>query len=175
MSDLIALNPQILTIGLNAIVNANGASFEIAEIGISPNAFTPNASMTSLPGEVARSPIAGGVDKGSTVEVSAPFSGALQTWVRSVCFYNKDGVPLAIYSQPTGALSYKQAGEYLLLSYAIDFSVLPEGSVTVVAGAPDFSLLFTGEFATHGAYMMNLNHNLNLLKDRVKQLEEANT
>jgi len=140
-----ALQPQILTIGLNAMVNNVGANFAIAKVGISATNFTPNKDMTALPGELLRVPIMGGVDKGKSLHINAQILGALATPIRAVAFYDENDVPFAIYGAPTGTLTIKEAGERVVLGYDIDFSAVTNGNVTIVQGATDLNLIYDNE------------------------------
>lgn len=128
------LQPVITKAGLAAIFNTTNSGFaaEITHVVVGTGNYTPSYEQKTLRNQVAKYPIAGGEKLTSTLlHLSAVVDGPGAFWVREIGFLLSDGTLLAVWSHPTEALTYKPAGDQLLLAYDLSLAALPANSVTI--------------------------------------------
>jgi len=129
----------ITTAGLAALVAAGGggtAPITIAAIGVSASIFTPDPSMTALPGEIKRvTTISGGVIAPAVIHLGMMDNSADAYTLNGFGLYLADGTLFGVYSQ-SAAIYTKTAGSVGLLACDVTFE---EGSASAVTfGATGF-------------------------------------
>ncbi|MEN5225528.1 phage tail protein [Pseudomonas asiatica] len=152
-----ALQPVITKAGLAAIFNATNSGFsaEITHIVVGTGNYTPSNEQKTLRNQVAKYPIAGGEKLTSTLlHLSAVADGPAAFWVREIGFLLSDGTLLAVWSHATEALTYKPAGDQLLLAYDLSLSALPANSVTINTTAAGLNLTLAEPLAALAASLM---------------------
>ena len=127
------LQITVTTAGRAAIVNAENtgtAPVRIAQIGITAQAFTPNAGMTALPGEMKRlTTFAGAAVADDTVHVTVRDDSADVYTMRGFALYLENGTLFALYGQ-AGAILEKSAQAMMLLAADIRFVQVDATSLT---------------------------------------------
>lgn len=117
--------------GRAALINAanNGTlARTVAAIGVTATAFTPSATLTTIPNEIKRiAAISGDVVAPDTVHVTVRDEGAETYTVRGFALWLDNGILLGTYSQPAVIVEKSGAGIMLL---AFDLRVL-DGSVNI--------------------------------------------
>ncbi|GLO25420.1 phage tail protein [Pseudomonas putida] len=139
------LQPVITKGGLAAIFNASktGLSAEITHVVLGTSGYTvlPGTDQKVLRAQVGKYPIAGGEKLTSTLlHLTAVVDGAAAFWVREIGFLLSDGTLLAVWSHATEALTFKPAGDQLLLAYDLSLAALPADSVTINTTSPGLNL-----------------------------------
>lgn len=127
------LQITVTTAGHAAIVNAENtgtAPVRIAQIGITAQAFTPDAGMTALPGELKRlTTFAGAAVADDTVHVTVRDDSADVYTMRGFGLYLENGTLFALYGQ-AGAILEKSAQAMMLLAADIRFVQVDATSLT---------------------------------------------
>ncbi|POZ60183.1 phage tail protein [Chromobacterium alticapitis] len=146
--------PLILDCGLAAIQLAghDGVQLRITHIALGDAGYAPDVAQTALKHEIVRYPIADGQSQGPRqLHLTALASDQTEFWVREVAFILENGQPLAIWSDPSQALAYKQANLELLLAFDLALSGVPADSVTVQSTGAGLNLALGEELASLGA------------------------
>jgi|GEM_PF-3829430 len=142
---MLTRNPRITAAGLALFTKqAPGFSVALTHVAVGTAVYDPTGNETALKSEFARFPIATGVDiSASQLQVGALVKdtdpqgrSANNKWIGEIGFYVGTTL-LAVMSQSARALFYKSPELDVALSYILDFSTLPPGSLTV--GAPKLS------------------------------------
>jgi len=168
-----ALKLTITSAGYAALRNAeaNGTNaVVIAQAGMTPTAFTPDASMTSVPGELKRvSTISGGATAADTMHVTIR-DGSTDTYsLFGIGLYLNDGTLFAVYSQPT-LIGQKSAQAALLIAMDTKFADINAASLTF--GDTNFQLnMATTD--TPGVVRLALNADVIAGTDAVKVVTSA--
>jgi hypothetical protein len=127
--------------GYAALVNAqhNGAApVTIAQIGVTGTAFVPDASQTSLAGEIKRlATIAGGATGPSTMHVTIKDDSTDTYSAYGFGLYLADGTLFAVFGQAT-ALLQKASAATMLVAADVIFSDVDAASLTF--GDTDFQI-----------------------------------
>ena len=118
--------------GRAALVNAANTGtlpVQITAIGVTPQAFTPAATHTALPGEIKRLPtFAGAVVADDTIHVTIRDDGPDTYTLRGFGLYLQDGTLFAVYSQ-AGVILEKSTQAMLLLAVDVRFVEVPATSL----------------------------------------------
>ncbi|UGA38917.1 phage tail protein [Chromobacterium haemolyticum] len=146
-----ALIPQMLDAGLAAIqlAGGDGVRLRITHIALGDAAYTPHPGQLGLRHEIVRYPIADGKTTGPRqLHLTALADDSAEFWVREVAFILENGQALAVWSHPSQALVYKQAGLELLLAYDLTLAGVPPDSVIVQSTGAGLSLHLAEELAS---------------------------
>ncbi|PRP72447.1 phage tail protein [Chromobacterium amazonense] len=152
------LIPIILDSGLKAIqlASQDGVQLRITHVALGDAGYAPSAGQTMLKRERARYPIADGKSEGPRqLHLTALADDDKEFWIREVAFILEGGQPLAIWSHPTQALAYKQAGMQLLLAYDLALSGVPADCVTVQSTGAGLNLSLAEELAAFASAQIN--------------------
>jgi hypothetical protein len=118
--------------GRAALVNAANTGtlpVQITAIGVTPQAFTPAATHTALPGEIKRLPtFAGAVVADDTIHVTLRDDGPDTYTLRGFGLYLQDGTLFALYGQ-SGVILEKSSQAMLLLAVDVRFVEVPATSL----------------------------------------------
>ncbi len=142
---MLTSNPRITAAGLALFTNqAPGFSVSVTHIALGSAVYDPTGTETALQSEFARFPIATGADiSPSQIQVGVLVTDAdpqarstSNKYVGEIGFYVGSTL-LAVLSQADRALFYKSPDLDVPISYVLDFSTLPPGSLRV--GAPGLS------------------------------------
>ncbi|OQS32829.1 phage tail-collar fiber domain-containing protein [Chromobacterium haemolyticum] len=159
-----ALIPQMLDAGLAAIqlASGDGVRLRITHIALGDAAYTPHPSQLGLRHEIVRYPIADGKSTGPRqLHLTALADDSAEFWVREVAFILENGKALAVWSHPSQALVYKQAGLELLLAYDLTLAGVPPDSVIVQSTGAGLNLHLAEELASlAGAVVAGMNADL---------------
>ena len=136
---MLARNPRLTAAGLALFTNQGpGFSVSVTHIALGGTSYDPTGSETALKSEFARFP----VSTGATISASQIQIGTLVTntdpqarstsnkYIGEIGFYVGTTL-LAVLSQSDRALFYKSPDLDVPISYVLDFSTLPPGSLTV--------------------------------------------
>lgn len=188
-----ALIPQMLDAGLAAIqlASGDGVKLRITHIALGDAGYTPHPGQLGLRHEVVRYPIADGKTTGPRqLHLTALADDSAEFWVREVAFILENGQALAVWSHPSQALVYKQAGLELLLAYDLTLAGVPPDSVIVQSTGAGLNLSLAEELASlasavvvgmqtdlqhdsalaeHGRALSALHTDLTALDERVKR------
>ena len=146
-----ALIPQMLDAGLSAIqlASGDGVKLRITHIALGDAAYTPHPGQLGLRHEIVRYPIADGKTTGPRqLHLTALADDSAEFWVREVAFILENGQTLAVWSHPSRALVYKQAGLELLLAYDLTLAGVPPDSVVVQSTGAGLNLHLAEELAS---------------------------
>lgn len=151
----VILRPVTTTAGIAAAWNASktGIKLEIASVTLGLAGYTPNES-SKIKSPVVTYPVASGKKSGSQIHIDFVADDSQAFWVREVSFNLTDGTPFSIWSDPTTALLYKEAGDRLIIGLDFALKGLPADSITVVAGDPSLNLALAEELAALAAAQM---------------------
>lgn len=142
---MLTRNPRLTAAGLALFTNqAPGFSVSVTHIALGSAVYDPVGDELALKSEFARFPIATGADiSPSQIQVGALVTNAdpaarstSNKYIGEIGFY-VGATLLAVLSQSDRALFYKSPDLDVPISYILDFSTLPPGSLTV--GAPGLS------------------------------------
>jgi len=129
----------ITTAGLAELVAAGGggtSTIAIAAVGVTASIFTPDPSMTTLPGEIKRvATISGGVIAPAVIHLGMRDDSTDAYTMNSFGLYLADGTLFGIYSQ-SAAIYTKTAGSVGLL--ACDIAFVEGAASAVTFGATGF-------------------------------------
>ncbi|MBM2883173.1 phage tail protein [Chromobacterium phragmitis] len=148
------LVPQLLDSGLAAIqlASGDGVKLRITHVALGDAGYTPTAGQTGLQHEIVRYPIADGKSVGPRqLHLTALADDGTEFWVREVGFVLEGGAFLAVWSDPSKALAYKQAGLELLLAYDLTLAGVPPDSVVVQSTGAGLNLHLAEELASLAA------------------------
>lgn len=146
-----ALLPQMLDAGLAAIqlASGDGVRLRISHIALGDAGYTPHPGQLGLRHEIVRYPIADGKTTGPRqLHLTALADDGAEFWVREVAFILENGQALAVWSHPSQALVYKQAGLELLLAYDLTLAGVPPDSVVVQSTGAGLNLHLAEELAS---------------------------
>lgn len=136
-----ALTLTVTTAGRAALVNAKHDGTNavlVASIGVTAAVFTPDPSLTKLPGEAKRlTTLSGGATAPDTVHVTIRDTSADTYTVRGIGLYLQDGTLFGVYGQ-AGVLAEKSAQATLLL--AVDTRFVDINAASLVFGDTNFQL-----------------------------------
>ncbi|MEK0334364.1 phage tail protein [Pseudomonas sp. 5FOS] len=168
------LQPVITKGGLAAIFNASktGLSAEITHVVLGTSGYTvlPGTDQKVLRTLVGKYPIAGGEKLTSTLlHLTAVVDGAAAFWVREIGFLLSDGTLLAVWSHATEALTFKPAGDQLLLDYDLSLAALPADSVTINTTSPGLNLTLAEPLAAQATAVV-----AELLRTQLQQDKHVN-
>lgn len=144
------LIPQLLDSGLAAIqlASGDGVKLRITHVALGDAGYTPTTGQTGLHHEIVRYPIADGKSVGPRqLHLTALADDNAEFWVREVGFVLENGSFLAVWSSPSRALAYKQAGLELLLAYDLTLAGVPPDSVIVQSTGAGLNLHLAEELA----------------------------
>lgn len=186
-----ALIPQMLDAGLAAIqlASGDGVRLRITHIALGDAAYTPHPGQLGLRHEIVRYPIADGKSTGPRqLHMTALADDSAEFWVREVAFILETGQALAVWSHPSQALVYKQAGLELLLAYDLTLAGVPPDSVIVQSTGAGLNLHLVEELASlagavvagmsvdlqQDAQLAEQNRALSALRNDLAELEAGN-
>ncbi|QOZ83190.1 MULTISPECIES: phage tail protein [Chromobacterium] len=187
-----ALIPQMLDAGLAAIqlAGGDGVRLRITHIALGDAGYTPHPGQLGLRHEIVRYPIADGKSTGPRqLHLTALADDSAEFWVREVAFILETGQALAVWSHPSQALVYKQAGLELLLAYDLTLAGVPPDSVIVQSTGAGLNLSLAEELASlagavvvgmqtdlqHDSVLAELGRGLSTLRTDLVQLDERAT
>lgn len=145
------LVPQLLDSGLTAIqlASGDGVKLRVTHIALGDAGYTPTAGQAGLRHEIVRYPVADGKAVGPRqLHLTALADDSAEFWVREVGFVLESGAFLAVWSSPSRALAYKQAGLELLLAYDLTLAGVPPDSVVVQSTGTGLNLHLAEELAS---------------------------
>lgn len=148
------LVPQLLDSGLTAIqlASGDGIKLRVTHIALGDAGYTPTAGQAGLRHEIVRYPVADGKAVGPRqLHLTALADDSAEFWVREVGFVLESGAFLAVWSSPSRALVYKQAGLELLLAYDLTLAGVPPDSVVVQSTGAGLNLHLAEELASLAA------------------------
>lgn len=136
-----ALTLTVTTAGRAALVNAKHDGTNavlVASVGVTAATFTPDPSLTKLPGESKRlSTLSGGATAADTVHVTIRDNSADTYTIRGIGLYLQDGTLFGVYGQ-AGVLAEKSTQATLLL--AVDTRFADINAASLVFGDTNFQL-----------------------------------
>ena len=147
---MLNLSPKITTAGLalaREAARTPGTSVAITAVAIGSQSYNPIGTERALKLEIARFPVSGGtsidgsqVSIGFTItNIDAQNRSTSSQWIGEIGFYA--GTTLfAVLSKPEPAFFYKSQDVDIPVSYTLDISALPAGSVTVNSTADPAAL-----------------------------------
>lgn len=160
-----AFNATLTTAGLAALISAQTAGLQavISHVALGRGwqsgnpGYVPAAGMTALYSEFARAAVTGGSKlDATTLLVEASVGLTLTGAVHEIGVFLSDGTLLAVFSDPSGPLTYAVAGEDYLFALTLALVGVPPGAVTWTAGAPSLNLMLATPLADLAAGVLGL-------------------
>lgn len=156
---MINLNPTLTAAGFALFRGeAPGFSVAITHVAFGAQKYDPLGFESSLKSELVRFPIDGAalispsaIQVGVLMKNSAPDGRtANDKWIGEIGFYAGDTL-FAVLSQAAAYLFYKSPDIDIPVTYVLDFSVLPAGSITVNNDAQSASIALASSYAQTAA------------------------
>lgn len=155
-------NPTVTEVGQAAAFNVESTGIEvvITHIAFGLGSYDPTGAEIALVNEVVRVPVAAGARITPTqIRMNAVWNDAAAVApINEVGIYAGDTL-FAIWSSSAGAMGYKSAGVDFVFNYSMLLTVVPAGSVTVIADSGTSAVLAAlmsheGAENPHPQYMM---------------------